>query len=126
VPTTVYYRATNTSDRAIVGRATYNVTPDSAGYYFNKTECFCFTEQKLAPGESADMPIVFFIDPEMATDIDTRSIRTITLSYTFFQQDSSEEALAAAKPLREESEARARELATAETADFSNRTPHAR
>lgn len=126
VPTTVYYRATNTSDHTIVGRATYNVTPDSAGYYFNKTECFCFTEQKLAPGESADMPIVFFIDPEMATDIDTKSIRTITLSYTFFRQDSSEEAIAAAKPLREESEARARELATAETAEFSNHTPHAR
>ena len=122
VPTTVFYRAKNVGDHTIVGRATYNVTPGSAGYYFNKTECFCFTEQKLAPGESADMPIVFFLDPEMTEDADTKSIRTITLSYTFFRQDSSEEAIAAAKPLREESEARARALETAETAEFSNHT----
>ncbi|MEP2827750.1 cytochrome c oxidase assembly protein [Parvibaculum sp.] len=122
VPTTVYYRAKNISDHTIVGRATYNVTPDSAGYYFNKTECFCFTEQKLEPGESADMPIVFFLDQEMMEDIDTKSIRTITLSYTFFRQDSDEEAIAAAKPLREESEARAKALETAETAEFSNHT----
>ncbi len=122
VPTTVFYRAKNVGDQTIVGRATYNVTPGSAGYYFNKTECFCFTEQKLAPGESADMPIVFFLDPEMTEDADTKSIRTITLSYTFFRQDSSEEAIAAAKPLREESEARARALETAETAEFSNHT----
>lgn len=122
VPTTVFYRAKNVGDQTIVGRATYNVTPGSAGYYFNKTECFCFTEQKLEPGESADMPIVFFLDPEMTEDADTKSIRTITLSYTFFRQDSSEEAIAAAKPLREESEARARALETAETAEFSNHT----
>lgn len=126
VPTTVYYRAKNVGEHTIVGRATYNVTPDAAGYYFNKTECFCFTEQKLAPGESADMPIVFFLDQEMTKDIDTKSIHTITLSYTFFKQSSDEEAIAAAKPLREESEARAKALATAETAEFSNHVPHAR
>ena len=126
VPTTVYYRAKNLSDHTIVGRATYNVTPDAAGYYFNKTECFCFTEQKLEPGESADMPIVFFLDQEMVEDVDTKSIRTITLSYTFFKQDSSDDAVAAATPLREGSEERAKALATAETAEFSNHAPHAR
>lgn len=126
LPTTVFYHATNTSDQTLVGRATYNVTPDTTGYYFNKTDCFCFVEQKLEPGESAEMPIVFFIDPEMLDDIDTKNIRTITLSYTFFRQDSGEEAIAAARPLREGSEAQKQELSSAETAEFSNRTPHRR
>lgn len=124
VPTTVFYHATNNSDETLVGRATYNVTPDSTGYYFNKTECFCFVEQKLAPGESAEMPIVFFLDPEMTEDIDTRGIRTITLSYTFFRQDSDEDAIAAARPLREGSEAQKQTLSNAETAEFTNRVPH--
>ncbi|ABS63499.1 cytochrome c oxidase assembly protein CtaG/Cox11 [Parvibaculum lavamentivorans DS-1] len=120
VPTTVFYHATNNSDETLVGRATYNVTPDTAGYYFNKTDCFCFVEQKLAPGESAEMPIVFFIDPDMVEDVDAKHIRVITLSYTFFRQASDEEAIAAARPLREGSEAQVRELSSAETAEFTN------
>ncbi len=117
---TVFYRAANNGDEAVVGRATYNVTPDAAGYDFSKTECFCFSEQKLAPGETAEMPIVFFLDPEMTEDIDTKSIKAITLSYTFFKQDSDEAAVAAASSLKEQGETRQRELSQAETAEFTN------
>ncbi|MFN3933022.1 MAG: cytochrome c oxidase assembly protein [Parvibaculum sp.] len=120
VPKTIFYRAVNNSDQTIVGRATYNVTPGSAGYYFNKTECFCFSEQKLAPGETAEMPVMFFIDPEIAKDFDTKSIRTITLSYTFFKLPSDEDKVAAARSLRETGETRWQELETSATAEFSN------
>lgn len=80
----VFYRATNRSAQAIVGTSTFNVTPDTAGIYFNKTQCFCFTEQLLKPGESIDMPVVFFVDPEFAKDRKTENVTTISLSYTFF------------------------------------------
>jgi cytochrome c oxidase assembly protein subunit 11 len=80
----VYYRATNRSAQAIVGTSTFNVTPDIAGIYFNKTQCFCFTEQLLKPGESIDMPVVFFVDPDLATDRKLQNVATISLSYTFF------------------------------------------
>lgn len=80
----VFYRATNRSAQAIVGTSTFNVTPDIAGIYFNKTQCFCFTEQLLKPGESIDMPVVFFIDPDLAKDRKLDRVATISLSYTFF------------------------------------------
>lgn len=82
--TLVFYRATNRSDHAIVGTSTFNVTPDTAGIYFNKTQCFCFTEQLLRPGESIDMPVLFFVDPEFVRDRKTQNVTTISLSYTFF------------------------------------------
>lgn len=81
----VFYRATNLSQRPIVGTATFNVTPDLAGPWFNKIQCFCFNEQLLMPGESVDMPVTFFIDPDMAKDRKYDRVRTITLSYTFFE-----------------------------------------
>jgi cytochrome c oxidase assembly protein subunit 11 len=80
-----YYQATNLSDRPLVGTATYNVTPDRAGRYFVKIECFCFTEQRLLPGESALLPVTFFVDPAIADARSMDEISTITLSYTFFR-----------------------------------------
>ncbi|MDF1720688.1 MAG: cytochrome c oxidase assembly protein [Minwuia sp.] len=81
-----FYRATNNTDRTIVGTATFNVTPLKVGYYFNKIECFCFTEQVLAPGQSVDMPVQFFVDPEMEDDRNADEVKLITLSYTFFER----------------------------------------
>ena len=85
---TVNYVATNTSDKPITGMAVFNVSPERAGVYFNKIECFCFTEQTLQPGETVDMPIVFFIDPELDDNQELDTIKEITLSYTFYASDN--------------------------------------
>ena len=79
-----HYSATNTTARLSTGSAIFYVTPVEAGIYFNKIQCFCFTEQTLKPDESADFPVEFFVDPAMLDDPDSKSISEITLSYTFF------------------------------------------
>jgi cytochrome c oxidase assembly protein subunit 11 len=81
----VYFRATNQSDRPIVGTATYNITPESSARWFNKIQCFCFTEQLLKPGQTIDMPVLFFVDPDMDKDRRFDDVHTVTLSYTFYE-----------------------------------------
>ena len=81
-----FYTATNTSAEDIIGVATYSVSPGQVAPYFSKIQCFCFEEQRLAAGETVDMPVFFFIDPEFASDPQMRGIETVTLSYTFFSE----------------------------------------
>lgn len=85
----IMYRARNLSKVATTGQATFNVTPQAAGAYFNKVQCFCFTETTLQPGEEMDMPVVFFVDPEIAGAVETKDIHTLTLSYTFYPHEAS-------------------------------------
>ncbi len=93
----VRYEAENLSNRTVVGSATFNVTPFKAGPYFAKVQCFCFTEQTLAPGERAEMPVTFFVYPELSSDPGMAEVDTITLSYTFFEAESGEAADSAAR-----------------------------
>lgn len=81
---TVFYTVTNTSARETVGQAAYNVTPSTTGAYFQKINCFCFTEQRFGPGERREMPVVFYVDPALAKDAEQDGLNTITLSYTFY------------------------------------------
>jgi cytochrome c oxidase assembly protein subunit 11 len=81
----IAYRAVNRTSAPVTGTATFNVTPFKAGIYFDKLQCFCFTRQRLAPGESADLSVSFFVDPDILTDPNTRDVDTITLSYTMFR-----------------------------------------
>jgi cytochrome c oxidase assembly protein subunit 11 len=83
----VNFRITNPSDKIETGRAVFNVTPMAAGAYFNKLECFCFTDLTLKPGETMEMPVVFFIDPEIVKYQETKNLKVITLSYTFYPSD---------------------------------------
>ncbi len=81
---TVFFKVKNLSDKEVLATAAYNVSPDQMGSYFDKISCFCFSEQKLGPHETADYPVVFFLDPAMEKDEMTKSVESVTLSYTFF------------------------------------------
>ena len=85
-----FFEAYNPTDRTIAGSASYNVSPDIAGAYFTKIECFCFTQQVLKPGERVQMPVTFYVDPEITRDGDTKQVSHITLSYTFYQTELPE------------------------------------
>lgn len=90
-----FYEAYNPTDHPVAGQAVYNVAPYEAGGFFTKIECFCFTEQVLMPGERVQMPVSFFVDPEIVTDRDAKYTKHITLSYTFYEIDLPEETQAA-------------------------------
>lgn len=85
-----FYEAYNPTNRPVAGQASYNVAPYSAGGYFDKIACFCFEEQVLQPGERVQMPVSFFVDPEIVNDRDAKYVHTITLSYTFYEIDLPE------------------------------------
>jgi cytochrome c oxidase assembly protein subunit 11 len=87
-----FYRATNDGDKPIVGTASFNVTPHKAGPYFMKIACFCFTEQVLMPGQTVDMPVQFFLDPELMKDPKMDGVTTVTLSYTFYPAEDQSKA----------------------------------
>jgi len=97
-----FYEAKNLTKKKLTGTATFNVSPQAAGSYFSKIECFCFTEQTLEPGARADMPVTYFIDPEIVNDPEARNIQEITLSYTFFPvKENSEVATGKGLPARD-------------------------
>jgi cytochrome c oxidase assembly protein subunit 11 len=85
-----FYEAYNPTDKPVAGSASYNVAPYAAGGFFTKIDCFCFQEQVLAPGERVQMPVTFYVDPEIVTDRDAKYVHTITLSYTFYKIDLPE------------------------------------
>jgi cytochrome c oxidase assembly protein subunit 11 len=100
-----FYEAHNPTDRAIAGKASFNVFPDTAGGYFTKIDCFCFTEQVLQPGETVQMPVSFFVDPSIVDDPDGKFVHEIVLSYTFHEIPLPEEQAALDTPAADDAAA---------------------
>ncbi len=92
-----FYEAFNPTDRPVAGQASFNVVPFSAGQYFTKIDCFCFVEQVLQPGEKVTMPVSFYIDPEIINDREAKFVKSVTLSYTFYEIDLPSEVLKTTK-----------------------------
>jgi cytochrome c oxidase assembly protein subunit 11 len=123
-PTLIYYDAKNDSNETVVARATYNITPFKAAPYFFKIQCFCFTDEKLGPGESARMPVELYVDEQLLKDPGTREVRDITLSYTFFRQsDLPSDKVAGARDLKAGSAALDTSLKDASKVGFDNDAP---
>jgi cytochrome c oxidase assembly protein subunit 11 len=100
----VFFKVTNKGTRPVQAVATYNVTPEKTGLYFQKLECFCFQPRAFAPGETLELPVVFFVDPRLMEDRETREVQQITLSYTYFADPKAgkgELKTAAAEPGRD-------------------------
>lgn len=93
-----FFSARNNATVPVTGTATFNITPNKAGQYFNKTQCFCFSRQELKPGATAHLGVTFFVDPAIATDPETKDVTAVTLSYTFFAAKAETKTLAAAIP----------------------------
>jgi cytochrome c oxidase assembly protein subunit 11 len=93
-----FYKVKNNSDRPVTAVATYNVTPHKVGPYFQKLECFCFQDRTLQPGEEMELPVIFYVDPALATDKNVKEVTEVTLSYTFFRAGSAELAQAQSGP----------------------------
>ena len=93
-----FFKVTNNSDKPITGRALFNVVPEQAGPYFQKLQCFCFSDQTIAAGATVDMPVLYYVDPKFADDINTKGKQEVTLSYTFFPSTSKQAQAAPASP----------------------------
>ncbi|MBB3149869.1 cytochrome c oxidase assembly protein subunit 11 [Phyllobacterium trifolii] len=123
-PTQVYYYAKNNSHRTIVARAVFNVTPYEVAPFFFKIQCFCFTNEKLKPGESARMPLVFYVDQQAAEDRNAKRVDQITLSYTFFEQKTlTPQEIATTRDLGTGSAETNAQLAKTAVAGFDNEAP---
>ena len=97
---TVYFRVQNLTDKEIAANAVFNVTPEVSGAWFDKVQCFCFTEQRLGPHESAEWPVVFFLDPKLETDESMAQVDSITLSYTLFAAPAPRASVGGSRPAR--------------------------
>lgn len=123
-PVKAYYYARNLSGEPIVARATFNVTPFQAAPYFFKIQCFCFTDEKLLPGQSAEMPLVLYLDEQMLHDEDTRTLQSVTLSYTFYRQsDLPRQDVERARDLSAGSIALDQSLKEKKSLEFDNEAP---
>jgi len=124
VPAKIYFEAINDTSETIVGHATYNVTPYQVAPYFFKIQCFCFTDERLGPHESARMPVLFYIDEQMLKDSDAAPVRQVTLHYTFFKEDKlSKGQVAAARDLKGGSAAEDASIGTNQKQAFDNDAP---